>query len=195
MCINWNRSLLFSWKAINLLNTTQGRKLKESWNQRSHCLNIVLSVLFCSLWLDTTSSHRNYSVSLWVYCMSACMCWLCSAVSLDSGPQRTLRSPDTMTDRHVRWAQTNVFPACWQISYCRSILIKNGAKPKTLVLLTSWLEMKCLVYLDRDVTRAPLLPATGWRLVSRHISVCLVVALAAGKPRHNERVDDCSEWY
>ena len=71
--------LLFPWKAITLLSTTQRRK-QESRNQQSHCLNIVPSVLFYSLWSDTTSSHRNYSVSL-KCTVRLCVC-MCSCAGL-----------------------------------------------------------------------------------------------------------------
>lgn len=63
-----------------------------------------------------------------------------------------------------------------------------------LVNVTSWLEMKCLVYLDRDVTKAQL--SANHELKSRIPSCCcLFPTLAAGKLRRIETTDDLSECY
>lgn len=78
---------------------------------------------------------------------------VCSVVSLDAGPQRSsLCSPDMMTDQCLFIVLTNLILA---------FITNIEMNPRCWFCFTSWFEMKCLVYLDRDVTRTPQLPVTS----------------------------------
>lgn len=157
------KRIFFPWKAINVLNTTQERK-HESWNQWSHCLNIVLSV-FSTACGQIPHPVIEITVSPSVY-ICVCVGVLCCLTSCCGGLQGY---SNHLTPRH-----TNVLSLLTGASTVLNKLKVTGLCPKCLCIL-------------RSLNSTPLWPLRNWNPV-----MCLFVPpLAAGTPRWKS-VDDCS---
>lgn len=126
----------FPWKVINVLDNTQERK-QESWNQCSHCLNIVLSVFSIACgYIPHPVLEIIVSPSIYV-CLHVLVCWA-----------DLLFAVTGFSDAPLTWQED-----CR--SLCVSVLSKystsSNIEPKPKYCLCSLAAMKCLVYLDRGL--------------------------------------------